>query len=105
MFPQRKLFVSVGTPLKSPTEFQQALDKGLAKEETLYLGELQKQGKLHFAGVWADYTGGMMFWDVPSLTEAQTIVRNQPVVKAGFISNDVKEFIAVDYAAGMGPGK
>lgn len=101
MIPQRTLFVSVGALQKPKDEFQKALEGGLAQEEARYLGELQKQGKLKMAGVWADYSSGLLFWNVPTLSEAQAIVRNQPVVKAGFISGDVKEFISVDYAAGL----
>lgn len=79
-----ELYVAQSTPAKAPEDVKAALPYHLA-----YQAELEKQGKLAFAGPMSDETGehmqgmGLVIYRASSLEEARTLAEDDPMHKSG----------------------
>ena len=63
---------------------------GALMEHTRYMKGLEEQGKVVMAGGFMDGTGGMDIIECDTLDEAVEISKNDPLVKANLIRQDIK---------------
>ncbi len=63
---------------------------GALMEHTRYMKGLEEQGKVIMAGGFMDGTGGMDIIECDPLDEAVEISKNDPLVKANLIRQDIK---------------
>ena len=63
---------------------------GALMEHTRYMKGLEEQGKVVMAGGFMDGTGGMDIIECDTLDEAVAISKNDPLVKANLIRQDIK---------------
>ncbi len=82
----------------APDIFASRADEALMLREKEYLAKLQRTGEIFISGPLSDGTAGLVVYDVQSLKEAQLLVEEQPMVRAGLLSVDLHEMFAVNYA-------
>ena len=63
---------------------------GALIEHTRYMKGLEEEGKVIMAGGFMDGTGGMDIIECDTLDEAVEISKNDPLVKANLIRQDIK---------------
>ncbi len=57
-----------------------------------YIRELIAQGHKAKSGYWANFGGGMLLFEAKSLAEAETIVREDPLVKNNCVNYELHEW-------------
>lgn len=60
-----------------------------------YVKSLQRAGRWIEDGYWGELGGGMMIFDAADEAEARRIIANDPLVKAGVVEYDLKEWRVV----------
>jgi uncharacterized protein YciI len=98
MSSERKMVMGWVRVCVAPEVFASRADETLMQREKTYLAWLQRAGQIALSGPLADGTAGLVVYDVPSLEEAQRLVEDQPMVRAGLLSVDLHEMFAVTYA-------
>ena len=78
--------------------FNSRCDEHLQQREKEYLAGLQRSGELMLSGPLADGSAGLVVYDVQSFKEAERMVEEQPMVRAGLLSVELHEMFAVTYA-------
>lgn len=81
----------------APEIFASRVDDILQQREKTYLASLQRSGELFLSAPLADGSAGLVVYDVQSLKEAERLVEEQPMVRAGILSVDLHEMYAVTY--------
>ena len=81
----------------APEIFASRADDVLMEREKVYLAALLRSGEIFLSGPLADHSAGLVVYDVQSLKEAQQLVEDQPMVRAGLLSVDLHEMFAVTY--------
>ena len=81
----------------APEVFTSRADDVLMQREKEYLAKLQRSGEIFLSAPLADGTAGLVVYDVQSLKEAQVLVEEQPMVRAGLLSVDLHEIFSVTY--------
>jgi uncharacterized protein YciI len=97
MSTERKMIMGWVKVCVAPEIFTSRCDDVLQEKEKEYLAGLQRSGELHLSGPLADGSAGIVVYDVQSLKEAQDLVENQPMVRAGLLSVELHEMFAVTY--------
>lgn len=97
MSTERKMIMGWVKVCVAPEVFASRADDVLMEREKQYLAGLQRSGEIFLSGPLADHTAGLVVYDVQSLKEAQQLVEEQPMVRAGLLSVDLKEMFAVTY--------
>lgn len=82
----------------APDIFTSRCDDVLQAKEKDYLASLQRSGEILLSGPLADGSAGLVVYDVQSLKEAEDLVENQPMVRAGLLSVELHEMFAVTYS-------
>ncbi len=77
--------------------FASRCDDVLQEREKAYLAARQRSGEILISGPLADGSAGLVVYDVQSLREAEELVENQPMVRAGLLSVELHEMFAVTY--------
>lgn len=72
-------------------------DDVLQSREKEYLASKQRSGEIMISGPLADGSAGLVVYDVQSLNEAEELVEQQPMVRAGLLSVELHEMFAVTY--------
>ena len=98
MSTERKMIMGWVKVCVAPEIFASRCDDVLAEREKQYLATLQQSGEIFISGPLADHSAGLVVYDVQSLKEAQQLVEQQPMVRAGLLSVDLHEMFAVSYA-------
>jgi uncharacterized protein YciI len=98
MSSERKMIMGWVRVCVAPEVFTSRCDDVLMHREKEYLAALQRSGEIFLSGPLADHTAGLVVYDVQSLKEAQQLVEEQPMVRAGLLSVDLHELFAVTYA-------
>jgi len=98
MSSERKMIMGWVKVCVAPEIFASRCDDVLSQREKDYLAGLQRSGEISLIGPLADHSAGLVVYDVQSLKEAQLLVENQPMVRAGLLSVDLHEMFAVSYA-------
>jgi uncharacterized protein YciI len=98
MSSERKMIMGWVRVCVAPEVFTSRCDDVLMQREKEYLAALQRSGEIFLSGPLADHTAGLVVYDVQSLKEAQQLVEEQPMVRAGLLSVDLHELFAVTYA-------
>jgi uncharacterized protein YciI len=94
---ERKVIMGWVKVCVAPEIYNSRVDDVLLQKEKAYLAALQRSGEIIVSGPLADGTAGLVIYDVQSLKEAQHMVENQPMVRAGLLSVDLHEMFAVSY--------
>lgn len=81
----------------APEIFASRCDDFLMQREKEYLASLQRSGEILVSGPLADGSAGLVIYDVQSFKEAEALVEDQPMVRAGLLSVELKEMFAVTY--------
>jgi uncharacterized protein YciI len=81
----------------APEIYNSRVDDVLMQKEKTYLAHLQRTGEVFLSGPLADGTAGLVVYDVQSLKEAERMVEDQPMVRAGLLSVELHEIFAVKY--------
>ena len=97
MSSERKMIMGMVKVVVAPDVFASRTDELLMDKEKNYLASLQRSGELLLSGPMADGSFGLVVYDVQSLKEAEHIVENQPLVRAGLLSVELREMFAVTY--------
>jgi uncharacterized protein YciI len=97
MSSERKMIFGMVKVVVAPEIFASRVDDVLQDREKQYLASLQRSGEILVSGPLADGTAGVVIYDVQSLKEAQALVENQPMVRAGLLGVDLQELFAVSY--------
>jgi uncharacterized protein YciI len=97
MSSERKMIFGMVKVVVAPDIFASRVDDVLQDREKQYLASLQRSGEILVSGPLADGTAGVVIYDVQSLKEAQALVENQPMVRAGLLGVDLQELFAVSY--------
>jgi uncharacterized protein YciI len=97
MSSERKMIMGMVKVVVAPEIFARRADDALMEKEKNYLASLQRSGELFLSGPLADGSFGLVVYDVQSLKEAEHIVENQPMVRAGLLSVELHEMFAVTY--------
>lgn len=97
MSSERKMIMGMVKVVVAPEVFASRADDVLMEKEKNYLASLQRSGELFLSGPLADGSMGLVVYDVQSLKEAEHIVENQPMVRAGLLSVELHEMFAVTY--------
>jgi len=97
MSSERKMIMGMVKVVVSPDVFATRTDEMLMEKEKNYLASLQRSGEILISGPMADGSFGLVVFDVQSLKEAEHIVENQPLVRAGLLSVELREMFAVTY--------
>jgi uncharacterized protein YciI len=97
MSTERKMIMGWVRVCVAPEIFTSRADEALMLREKQYLGGLQRSGEIFLSGPLADGSAGLVVYDVQSFREAQELVENQPMVRAGLLSVDLHEMFAVTY--------
>jgi uncharacterized protein YciI len=98
MSSERKMIMGWVRVCVAPDVFSSRADEAMMAREKEYLAKLQRTGEILLSGPLADGTAGLVVYDVQSLKEAQLLVEEQPMVRAGLLSVDLHEMFAVNYA-------
>jgi uncharacterized protein YciI len=98
MSSERKMIMGWVRVCVAPEVFTSRCDDVLMHREKEYLAALQRSGEIFLSGPLADHSAGLVIYDVQSLKEAQQLVEEQPMVRAGLLSVDLHELFAVTYA-------
>jgi len=97
MSSERKMIMGWVKVVVAPDVFASRCDELLQEKEKNYLAGLQRSGEILLSGPLADGSAGLVVYDVQSLKEAEHIVENQPMVRAGLLSVELHEMFAVTY--------
>ena len=97
MSSERKMIMGMVKVVVAPEVFASRADDVLMEKEKNYLASLQRSGELFLSGPLEDGSMGLVVYDVQSLKEAEHIVENQPMVRAGLLSVELHEMFAVTY--------
>ena len=97
MSTERKMIMGLVKVVVSPDIFASRCDEALQDKEKVYLGAHQRSGEIYISGPMADGSFGLVVYDVHSLKEAEELVEEQPMVKAGLLSVELREMFAVTY--------
>jgi uncharacterized protein YciI len=97
MSSERKMIFGMVKVVVAPDVFATRTDEMLMDKEKNYLASLQRSGEILLSGPMADGSFGLVIYDVQSLKEAEHIVENQPLVRAGLLSVELREMFAVTY--------
>ena len=97
MSSERKMIMGMVKVVVAPDVFAKRTDDMLMDKEKNYLASLQRSGEILISGPMADGSFGLVIYDVQSLKEAEHIVENQPLVRAGLLSVELREMFAVTY--------
>jgi uncharacterized protein YciI len=97
MSSERKMIMGWVKVCVAPEIFASRADEFLQLKEKNYLASLQRSGEILLSGPLADGSAGLVVYDVQSLKEAEHLVENQPMVRAGLLSVDLHEMFAVNY--------
>jgi uncharacterized protein YciI len=97
MSTERKMIMGWVKVCVAPEVFTSRCDDVLMEREKQYLAKLQRSGEIFLSGPLADGTAGLVVYDVQSFKEAQVLVEEQPMVRAGLLSVDLHEMFAVTY--------
>lgn len=97
MSSERKMIMGWVRVCVAPEVFRSRADDVLMQREKEYLAKLQRTGEIFLSGPLADHSAGLVVYDVQSLKEAQLLVEEQPMVRAGLLSVDLHEMFAVTY--------
>ena len=97
MSSERKMIMGMVKVVVAPDVFASRADEMLMEKEKNYLASLQRSGEILISGPMADGAFGLVIFDVQSLKEAEHIVENQPLVRAGLLSVELHEMFAVTY--------
>lgn len=97
MSTERKMIMGWVRVAVAPEIFASRVDDVMMEREKKYLASLQRSGELFLSGPLADGSAGLVVYDVQSLREAQQLVEEQPMVRAGLLSVDLHEMFAVTY--------
>jgi uncharacterized protein YciI len=98
MSSERKMIMGWVKVCVAPEVFATRADDYLMTKEKEYLAGLQRSGEIFLSGPLADGSAGLVVYDVQSLREAEHLVEEQPMVRAGLLSVDLHEMFAVNYA-------
>jgi len=98
MSSERKMIMGWVKVCVAPEIFASRADDVLMQREKEYLASLQRSGEIYLSGPLADHSAGLVVYDVQSLKEAEHLVEQQPMVRAGLLSVDLHEMFAVNYA-------
>ena len=98
MSTERKVIMGWVKVCVAPEIFASRCDDVLAQREKDYLASLQRSGEIFLSGPLADHSAGLVIYDVQSLKEAEQLVEDQPMVRAGLLSVELHELFAVTYA-------
>lgn len=98
MSSEKKMIMGWVKVCVAPEIFTSRCDDVLMEREKSYLAKLQRTGEIFLSGPLSDGTAGLVVYDVQSLKEAQALVEEQPMVRAGLLSVDLHEMFAVTYA-------
>jgi len=98
MSSERKMIMGWIKVCVDPEVFASRADDVLQQREKEYLAGLQRSGEIFLSGPLADGSAGLVVYDVQSFKEAQDLVENQPMVRAGLLSVDLQEMFAVNYS-------
>ncbi len=98
MSTERKMIYGLVKVCVAPDVFASRCDEHLQQREKDYLAGLQRSGELYLSGPLADSSAGIVVYDVQSLKEAENLVEEQPMVRAGLLSVELHELFAVTYA-------
>jgi uncharacterized protein YciI len=98
MSSEKKMIMGWVKVCVAPEIFTSRCDEPLMEREKAYLARLQRTGEIFLSGPLADGSAGLVVYDVQSLREAQLLVEEQPMVRAGLLSVDLHEMFAVNYA-------
>lgn len=97
MSTERKMIMGWVKVCVAPEIFTSRCDDILQQREKEYLGGLQRSGELMLSGPLADGSAGLVVYDVQSLKEAERLVEEQPMVRAGLLSVELHEMFSVTY--------
>ena len=97
MTTERKVIMGWVKVCVAPEIYTSRVDDILLQKEKAYLAGLQRSGEISISGPLADGSAGLVVYDVQSLKEAESLVENQPMVRAGLLSVDLHELFAVNY--------
>ncbi len=97
MSTEKKMIMGWVKVCVAPEIFASRADDALREREKQYLAKLQRSGEIFLSGPLADGTAGLVVYDVQSFREAQELVEDQPMVREGLLSVDLKEMFAVTY--------
>ena len=97
MSTERKMIMGWVRVCVAPEVFASRADEGMMEREKQYLAGLQRSGEIFLSGPLADGSAGLVVYDVQSFKEAQQLVEEQPMVRAGLLSVELKEMFAVTY--------
>lgn len=97
MTTERKVIMGWIRVCVAPDIFQSRCDDALLTREKKYLAGLQRSGEIIVSGPLADGSAALVVYDVQSLKEAERLVEDQPMVRAGLLSVELKEMFAVSY--------
>lgn len=86
-------FLRIIRPVKDWTTFEMTEEeKQIMSEHFLYLEQKFNEGKVIVAGPCEDRSMGVSIWEAGSREEAEEIMYNDPAVKAGIISVEIKNY-------------
>lgn len=86
-------FLRIIRPVKDWTNGEMTEpDKQLMSEHFMYLEQKFNEGKVLIAGPCEDRSMGVSVWEVDSREEAEEIMYNDPAVKAGLVSVEIKNY-------------
>jgi uncharacterized protein YciI len=97
MSTEKKMIMGWVRVCVAPEVFASRADDVLMQREKEYLAKLQRSGEIFLSGPLADGTAGLVVYDVQSFKEAEQLVEEQPMVRAGLLSVDLKEMFSVMY--------
>jgi len=97
MSSERKMIMGWVKVVVAPEIFASRADEALQNKEKLYLAHLQRTGEIMLSGPLSDGSAGLVVYDVQSLKEAERLVEEQPMVRAGLLSVELDEMFAVTY--------
>jgi uncharacterized protein YciI len=97
MSTERKMVMGWVKVVVAPDVFARRVDDVLQDREKQYLASLQRSGEILVLGPLADGSAGLVIYDIQSLKEAEVLVENQPMVRAGLLSVELHEMFAVTY--------
>jgi uncharacterized protein YciI len=97
MTTERKVIMGWVKVCVAPEIYTSRVDDVLLQKEKAYLASLQRSGEIMISGPLADGSAGLVIYDIQSFKEAQVLVENQPMVRAGLLSVDLHEMFAVNY--------
>lgn len=72
--------------------YKRKVEPDARERHVQHLRRLSDKGVLALAGRFADGKGGLVVLDVPSLDVARQLVEEDPFVKEGFVSYELREW-------------